>query len=344
MHKIRKTAEAGKAGGQKQAVAAVLNAPAASGAQAVNDVDAITYWELDAAYGGGSNLSLTLVPPIQGTNYIRYTADVKSGLGEHIKTAVNRLRLLDAERFRKVLAWDGCEGMTGRWYAEGSVVARLRRSTGNYVTASDRNGPELPETGIVESGLIPGAGTSPDRAEADYEIRMCRRLTVTKAPSSVQAFTLQLVADQGYDYGGPVPGYTWVNYRYSRGTFHYRQVAPPLPILVSPAVVECGYIAGREARNCNNSFRVTRVDGGALPRGRLAFSVGPDAMTGNPTVAKMGGAGTMQVVANGIPVPLDGTAWAGDVTSNTSFVPRITGTGTEMGEKKLNITATFTAD
>ncbi|RKJ84526.1 hypothetical protein D6R50_23045 [Aeromonas veronii] len=139
---------------------------------------------------------------------------------------------------------------------------------------------------------------------------------------------------------GPV---TWLPQRIGV-EFIYDRVASPVAIKTTPSVLECGNVAGTETRVCNRGFVVEQANGSALPSGRLSFSVAPTAMTGNPTVAKLGGAGTLQVMANGSPVPLDGTTWAGDVTQNPSFVPRITGTGAEMGGKSLNITTTFTAN
>ncbi|RKJ87219.1 hypothetical protein D6R50_13115 [Aeromonas veronii] len=135
----------------------------------------------------------------------------------------------------------------------------------------------------------------------------------------------------------------WLPYR-AEIEYTYEIVRKPIALAIKPALLDCGTIAATTTRTCGAGFKVHQQDGAALPRGALAFRVPADAMTGDRTVAKMGGAGTMQVMANGVPVPLDGTTWTGDVTSNVSFVPRITGTGAEMGEKTLNVTATFTAD
>ncbi|RKJ89717.1 hypothetical protein D6R50_10790 [Aeromonas veronii] len=124
----------------------------------------------------------------------------------------------------------------------------------------------------------------------------------------------------------------------------YNRNRETVSLFAEPNNVACGNIVGSESRDCNNGFRLTRGAGQAPKPGRLSFSVAPNAMTGNPTVAKMGGAGTVQILVDGVPVPLDGTTWVGDATRMPTFLPRITGTGAEMGEKSLNIIAKYILD
>lgn len=124
----------------------------------------------------------------------------------------------------------------------------------------------------------------------------------------------------------------------------YRRMAEPIAITVEPSQIDCGKFASTTTRMCGQGFKVLQGNGSNLPHGKLVFTVPASTVTGVSTIANMGDAGWIDLVADGQAVPLDGSSWNGDVTQSTTFTPRIKASGRGNGVESININVTYTVD
>ncbi|WP_147402465.1 hypothetical protein [Aeromonas veronii] len=177
------------------------------------------------------------------------------------------------------------------------------------------------------------------------EVHGCAEITVeTNYPSSTLDLEVNVEGEMVLPWMDAAndQGEVWQNV-HSKYALKYRLKPEEVRVEVVPSYVDCGTIVGVETRACGTTFKVQRVGGGTLPRGKLAFSVPPEALTERPTIAKMGDAGTISVRDNfGKYVRLDGLPWDGN--ADAAFRPSVTGSGHGMGTERIGITATYTLD